>query len=186
MVVALVVYALTRPSPPERLATPAPTPPSVVAALADVPPSTFDTVGAQVTAKPTPAHRHLDSSSANPGSSSSGKPEVLFVGRRVLPVLRRRALAAHRRPVAVRPFQRAARHAVGGQLGLRQHPEASASRTPSFQSPYLSFVGVELYSDELNPDGTYMRIASLTPRRAPSSTDTAAPASRSNDADPLP
>jgi hypothetical protein len=158
-VVTLVIYAFTVPST-RSLVTPAPTPPSVVAALAGVPPSTFNTVGAQVTAKPTPLTppRILV---GQPRLELGGKPEVLFVGADYCPFC-----AAERWPLIV------ALSRFGRFSGLHDTQSAGSSvfaaiqgfsfQNVHFESPYLSFVGVELYSDELNPNGTYVRIASLT------------------------
>jgi uncharacterized protein DUF929 len=160
VVVALVVYALTRPPATPNTSTPAPTPTNVVTALGNVPPSMFDTVGAQITAKPTPltAPRLLV---GQPRLEQNGKPEVLFVGAGYCPFC-----AAERWPLIV------ALSRFGHFTGLHDTQSAGSSVFASiqtftfqdahFDSPYLSFVGVELYSNDLNPDGTYIRVASLT------------------------
>jgi hypothetical protein len=162
-VVTLVIYAFTVPST-RSLVTPAPTPPSVVAALADVPLSTFNAVGAQVTAKPTPL-TPPQILVGQPRLELSGKPEVLFVGADYCPFC-----ATERWPLIV------ALSRFGRFSGLHDTQSAGSSvfaaiqgfsfQNVQFQSPYLSFVGVELYSDELNPNGTYVRIASLTPQQS--------------------
>jgi hypothetical protein len=129
-----------------------------------VSPSTFNAVGAQVTAKPTPLTppRILV---GQPRLELGGKPEVLFVGADYCPFC-----AAERWPLIV------ALSRFGRFIGLHDTQSAGSSvfatiQAFSFQnvqleSPYLSFVGVELYSDELNPNGTYVRIASLTPQQS--------------------
>jgi Domain of unknown function (DUF929) len=159
-VIALVIYALTAQSATPSAVTPVPAPANVVHALAQVPPSTFDAVGAQVTAKPTPLTppRLL----AGQGRLAlDGKPEVLFIGAEYCPFC-----AAERWPLIL------ALSRFGRFSGLDDTQSAGSSvfssiQTFSFQnahfsSPYLAFVGTELYSNELNPNGTFMRIASLT------------------------
>jgi hypothetical protein len=160
VVVALVVYALTRPPATPNTATPATTPAGVVTALANVPPSMFDSVGAQITAKATPlvAPRVLV---GQPRLELDGKPEVLFVGAGYCPFC-----AAERWPLIV------ALSRYGHFTGLHDTQSAGSSvfasiQTFTFQdahydSPYLSFVGVELYSNVLNANGTFMRTESLT------------------------
>ncbi len=159
--VALVVYVFTRPPLAQSGGTSSPTPPSVVTALAHVPPSMFDSVGVDVTAKPTPLTppRVLV---GQPRLELGGKPEVLFVGAEYCPFC-----AAERWSLAV------ALSRFGRLRGLQDTQSAGGSvfagiQTFSFagtrlESPYLSFVGVELYSDELNADGSYARLESLTP-----------------------
>jgi Domain of unknown function (DUF929) len=162
-VVTLVIYAFTVPST-RSVINPAPTPPSVADALAHVSPSTFDTVGTQVTARPTPLTVPTILA-GQPRLELGGQPEVLFVGADFCPFC-----AAERWPLIV------ALSRFGHFSGLHDTQSAGSSvfssiQTFSFQdarfaSPYLSFVGVELYSDELNPDGTYARTAHLTPQQA--------------------
>lgn len=160
-VMALVVYVLTVPSSSQSAATPVPTPSTVVEQVSHVPASVFDAVGGQVTAKPTPLTppRVL---SGQPRLLVDGKPEVLFVGADYCPFC-----AAERWSLVV------ALSRFGRFTGLHDAQSAGSSVFSSiqtfsftgtgFESPYLSFVGVELYSDELEPDGNFARTATLTP-----------------------
>jgi Domain of unknown function (DUF929) len=162
-VVTLVIYAFTMPST-RSVITPTPTPPSVVDALAHVSPSTFDAVGTQVTAKPTPLTAPTILA-GQPRLALDGKPEVLFVGADYCPFC-----ATERWPLIV------ALSRFGHFSGLHDTQSAGSSvfsdiqtftfQNVGFTSPYLSFVAVELYSDELNPNGTYVRTATLTAQQA--------------------
>jgi len=158
-VVVLVVYALTN-APVTQLTThPAVTSSDVTTALDHVPPAVFDTVG--VTAPNVqlvaPAVLH-----GQPPLRSGGKPEVLYVGAEFCPFC-----GAERWPliVALSRFghftklynmQSAAQSVFSG---IQTFSFAGAS----YRSRYVSFTGVELYSDAVTANGTYARIATLSP-----------------------
>ena len=161
-VIVLVVYALTRPTTTQEAARRATTSPDVVAAMAKVPPSTFDAVGitspSNELTPPTVLHGQLP-------LTSQGKPEVLFVGTEFSPFC-----AAERWPLIV------ALSRFGHFATLYDTQSAPNSVFPDIQtfsfdgtsyvSPYLTFTGVELYSDTLNDQGTFTKIASLTPEQS--------------------
>ncbi|MBV8462362.1 MAG: DUF929 family protein [Acidimicrobiales bacterium] len=159
--IALVIYVFTRPPPTESGTSSLPTPPAVVSAVASVPASVFAAVGAQVTAKPTPlTPPHL--LTGQPRLVLHGKPEVLYVGAEYCPFC-----ATERWPLVV------ALSRFGHFTGLEDTQSAGTSVFASiqtfsfadtrFDSPYLSFTGVELYSDELDADGGYAKLDTLTP-----------------------
>jgi Domain of unknown function (DUF929) len=161
-VIVLVVYALTRPTTTQEAARRATTSPDVVAAMAKVPPATFDAVGitspSNELTPPTVLH-------GQPPLTSQGKPEVLFVGAEFCPFC-----AAERWPLIV------ALSRFGHFATLYDAQSAPNSVFPDIQtfsfdgasyvSPYLAFAGVELYSDTLTDQGTFTKIASLTPEQS--------------------
>ncbi len=161
-VVGLVAYALADTTPSGGVARPAPAPPGVVAALAAVPRATFDAVGgtaadAQLTA-PTVLH-------GQPALVADGKPEVLYVGSEFCPFC-----AAERWPLIV------ALSRFGHFTALDTMQSSANSLYPdlqtftfdgsSYDSRYLTFTGVELYSDTADTLGVYTRLDTLTPAQA--------------------
>ncbi len=161
-VVGLVAYALADTTPVGGVARPAPAPPGVMAALAAVPRATFDAVGgtaadAQLTA-PTVLH-------GQPALTAGGKPEVLYVGSEFCPFC-----AAERWPLIV------ALSRFGHFTALDTMQSSADSLYPdlqtftfagaSYDSRYLTFTGVELYSDTADSLGVYSRLATLTPAQA--------------------
>jgi hypothetical protein len=161
-VIALVTYALTDPPPTERAAQRAVVTPGVAAQLAKVPAAVFDTVGADPGATPLTAPTVL---AGQPLLRAGGKPEVLFVGAEYCPFC-----AAERWPLIV------ALSRFGRFTGLKDMQSAPQSVFPDTQtfsfvgatytSRYLTFAGVELYSDTIDAQGSFARIASLTPAQA--------------------
>jgi len=161
-VIALVTYALTDPTPRQQAVQRAATAPAVVAQLANVPMSVFDAVGTTVTDTTLTAPLVL---SGQPTLREAGKPEVLYVGAEYCPFC-----AAERWPLIV------ALSRFGHFAGLKNVQSAPLSVFPGIQSfsfvgsayssRYLAFTGVELYSDAVDTEGTFTRIATLTPVQA--------------------
>ena len=158
-VVALVTYALTHASSPTAPATPAVTSPAVLAALSSVPTSTFDAVGVTVSGT-TLTPPSLVTGPAPP--TVGGKPAVLFVGAEFCPFC-----AAERWPIVVA----LARFGRFTEL----HDSASAPQVVfpntstftfdgvGYSSRYVALTGVELYSGTAGADGTFTRLARLSP-----------------------
>jgi hypothetical protein len=161
-VVALVTYALTHVSSPTTPATPAVTSPAVLATLSTVPSSTFDAVGVSAPGTTLTAPTVIDGTAPR---SAGTKPDVLFVGAEFCPFC-----AAERWPLVVA----LARFGTFTEL----HDTSSAAQTvfadtPTFTfdevgytSRYVTLTGIELYSDTVGPDGTFTRLARLTPAEA--------------------
>jgi hypothetical protein len=161
-VIALVTYALTDPPPTERAAQRAVVAPGVAAELSRVPPAVFDTVGADPGDTPLTPPTVL---AGQPALRAGGKPEVLYVGAEYCPFC-----AAERWPLIV------ALARFGRFTGLKDMQSAPLSVFPDTQtfsfvgatytSRYLAFTGVELYSDDIDAQGSFARIATLTPAQA--------------------
>jgi thiol-disulfide isomerase/thioredoxin len=161
-VVGLVSYALTHVSTPATVTQTALTSPAVLATLSTVPAATFDAVGVTVPGTDLVAPQVL---TGQPTISSGGKPEVLFVGAEYCPFC-----AAERWPL-VTALARFGRFSV-------LHDATSSTQsvfpgTPTFSfhgvhytSAYVTFTGVELYSDQIGADGSFIRIATLTAAQA--------------------
>lgn len=161
-VVGLVAYALIHASSPATVTQTARTSPAVVSMLSTVPESTFDSVGVTVPGTSLTAPQVL---TGQPGLTSQGRPEVLAVGAEYCPFC-----AAERWPLVV-ALARFGRFTV-------LHDATSSTQsvfpgTPTFSfagvrysSAWITFTGVELYSDEVGADGTFIRIARLTPSQA--------------------
>ena len=161
-VVGLVTYALTHVSTPATVTQTALTSPAVLTTLSTVPTATFDAVGVSVPGVELTAPRVLV---GQPALTSGGRPEVLAIGAEFCPFC-----AAERWPLVV-ALARFGRFTV-------LHDATSATQsvfpgTPTFSfagvryvSRYLDFGGVELYSDQIGADGTFIRIATLTPSQA--------------------
>jgi hypothetical protein len=161
-VVVLIVYALTD-APVTQLTVHRVTASStVMAELSKVPQPVFDAVGATAPDAQLVAPTVL---TGQPPLRSSGKPEVLYVGAEYCPFC-----GAERWPliVALSRFGRFSR--------LKNMQSAPLSAFPGIQtfsfvgsdyaSRYVSFTGIELYSDALDAQGAFARIASLTPTQA--------------------
>ncbi len=159
-VVVLVVMALTEPTATvtviRRTSVPAP----VLAELRDIPPSTFDSIGVNggsVIPLVVPA-----TVGGQPPLTSAGKPEVLYVGAEFCSYC-----AAERWPlvVALSRFGRFSHLAEMRSSGSSVFPsiQTFSFEGSSYTSAYVTFVGVEEYSDVTGPAGTYTRVASLTP-----------------------
>jgi hypothetical protein len=161
-VIGLVTYALTHEATPATVTQTALTSPAVLATLSTVPATTFDTVGVTVPGVELTAPRVLV---GQPALTAHGRPEVLAIGAEFCPFC-----AAERWPLVV-ALARFGRFTV-------LHDATSATQsvfpgTPTFSfagvryvSRYVTFSGVELYSDQIGADGTFIRIATLTPSQA--------------------
>lgn len=163
VVVGLVTFALTRPEAPTATVAPAPGTSPAVATLATVPAATFDEVGG--TAPGTTLTPPTVAPAGAAALTQAGKPEVLFVGSEFCPFC-----AAQRWPLVVALLR------FGTFSVLHDSVSAADSVFPSLQtftfdavrysSPYLSFVGVEQYANQVGPDGTFLPLDSLTPSQA--------------------
>lgn len=161
-VVGLVAYALTHESSPTAPVTPAVTSPSVLATLSTVPASTFDAVGVSARGTTLTAPRVVSDPSP---PVAGGRPDVLFVGAEFCPFC-----AAERWPLVVA----LARFGTFTQLhDTSSSGQAVFANTPTFtfdkvgySSRYVTLTGVELFSDTTGPDGTFTRLARLTPAQA--------------------
>jgi len=161
-VVGLVTYALTHQSTPATVTQTARTSPAVLAQLSTVPTATFDQVGVTV---PGVALTAPVATPDQPPLTAGGRPEVLVVAAEYCPFC-----AAERWPLVV-ALARFGRFTV-------LHDASSSSQsvfpgTPTFSfahvgytSPYVTLTGVELFSSQVGPDGTFIRIATLTPAQA--------------------
>jgi len=160
-VVGLVTYALTHVSTPATVTQTARTSPDVLATLSTVPTTTFDQVGVTVPGvELTPPQVE-----SGPPLASGAKPEVLVIGAEYCPFC-----AAERWPLVV-ALARFGRFTV-----LHDATSATQSVFPDtatfsfagvrFSSRYVTLTGVELYSDQVGADGTFIRIATLDPAQA--------------------
>ena len=158
-VTALLVYTLTDTPPTTRVVNRAETAPDVLRTLASEPVATFDAVG--VTA-PNTGLTPPTVVTGQPAMYSEEKPDVLFVGSEYCPFC-----AAERWPLvlALSRF---------GTFGVLHDMESSTTSVfpglqsfsffdASYTSPYLTFTGVELYSDVAAANGVFTKISSLTP-----------------------
>jgi len=161
-VIALVTYALTDSPVTLRAVQRTTAAPEVVAQLAKVPTSVFDAVGATAPDTTLAAPTVV---TGQPVLQSGGKPVVLYVGAEYCPFC-----AAERWPLIV------ALSRFGQFAGLKTMQSAPLSVFPGTQtfsfvgaaytSRYLAFTGVELYSDAIDAQGSFARIATLTPVQA--------------------
>jgi hypothetical protein len=161
-VIGLVVYALTRTTPAPRAVERTMTADDVVSAVSKVPPAVFDAVGVT-----SPGAQLVPPTLlvGQPALQVSGKPVVLYVGAEFCPFCGSERWALI---VALSRF--------GQFSSLRNMQSAQSSAFPGIQtfsfvgtgysSRYLAFSGVELYSDAINDDGSFTRIARLTPAQA--------------------
>jgi len=161
-VIGLVVYALTRTTATPRTVERTMTADDVVSAVSKVPPAVFDAVGVS-----SPAAQLVPPTVlvGQPPLQVSGKPEVLYVGAEFCPFCGSERWALI---VALSRF--------GHFSALRNMQSAPASVYPgiqtfsfvgaSYRSRYLAFSGVELYSDAVDDDGAFTRIARLSPAQS--------------------
>lgn len=157
-VIGLVTYALTDPTPRQQAVQRSAAGPGVMSQVTRVPASVFDTVGVTAPDTTLTAPAVL---SDQPPLRAAGKPEVLYVGAEYCPFC-----AAERWALIV------ALSRFGHFAGLKNMQSASLSVFPDVQtfsfvgstysSRYLTFAGVELYSDEVDAEGSFIRIATLT------------------------
>ncbi len=160
--VALVTYALTRSTTPASVARPSVTSADVVATLAGVTPSTFDSVGVTVPGTTLTAPVVLNGQTP---LSRGGRPEVLFVGSEYCPFC-----AAERWPliVALDRFGRfgTLHNSQSAPLSVFSGIQSFSFVGTTYSSRYVTLTGVELYSDQTGPDGTFTRISRLDPGEA--------------------
>jgi len=160
--VALVTYALTRSTTPASVARPSVTSADVVATLAGVTPSTFDSVGVTVPGTTLTAPVVL---SGQPPLARDGRPEVLFVGSEYCPFC-----AAERWPliVALDRFGKfgTLHNSQSAPLSVFSGIQSFSFVGTTYSSRYVTLTGVELYSDQTGPDGTFTRISRLDPGEA--------------------
>ena len=161
-VVTLVTYALTHVSSPSTPVQPAVTSPAVLATLSSVPSSTFDAVG--VTAPGTTLSAPTVVAPPVP-LTVLGKPEVLFVGSEFCPFC-----AAERWPlvVALARFGTFTELHDGSSAAQTVFPNTSTFTFDGvgYTSRYVALTGVELFSGTSGADGTFTRLARLTPGQA--------------------
>jgi hypothetical protein len=155
--VALIVYALTGPTASPGTVHRASTSGAVIADLHDVPAPVFDSVG--VTANtalvvPTVVTRQ-------PPLEAAGKPEVLFVGAEFCPFC-----GAERWPliVALSRFGRFTKlnNMQSAQLSVFPGVQTFTFVGMSYSSRYVTFTGIELYSDSADDQGAFSPITALT------------------------
>jgi hypothetical protein len=161
-VIALVTYALTDPKPTPQAVQRTVAAPNVMAQVARVPASVFDTIGVTAPETTLAAPEVL---SGQPALKAAGKPEVLYVGAEYCPFC-----AAERWPLVV------ALSRFGHFSRLKNMQSAPLSVFPDIQtfsfvgstysSRFLAFSGVELYSDAVDAQGAFTRIATLAPVQA--------------------
>jgi hypothetical protein len=161
-VIALVIYALSgSPAPPgvvHRSATSA----EVLAEVTRVPASVFDAVGVSAPgtrlAVPTVVH-------GQPALGAAGRPEVLYVGAEFCPFC-----GAERWPlvVALSRFGRFTRldNVQSAPNSVFAGIQSFTFVGSSYTSRYLTFTGLEVYSDSVDASGAFTRIASPTPAQA--------------------
>ena len=161
-VVGLVTYALTHVATPATVTQTAVTSPVVLTALSTVPAARFDQIGVTVPGTELTAPRVV---AGQPALTSRGRPEVLVVGAEFCPFC-----AAERWPLVV-ALARFGRFTVLHDATSSNQSVFPGTTTFSFAgvrytSAYVSLTAVELFSDQIGPDGTFIRIATLTPAEA--------------------
>jgi hypothetical protein len=161
-VIVLVTYALTRKTTPAAVTPQPPSSPAIVAQMAKVPADTFDDVGVSspgfALTPPTVLH-------GQPKLTADGKPEVLWVGSEFCPFC-----AAERWPliVALSRFGRFTTlyNTVSSANSVFPGIQSFSFDDATYSSRYLTFTGVELFSNTLTAGGSYQRIARLAPGQA--------------------
>lgn len=160
--VGLVTYALTHESSPATVAQTSLTSPAIVSTLATIPTATFDTVGVTVPGITLTAPQVL---SGQPALTAQGRPQVLFVGSEFCPFC-----AAERWPlvVALARFGRFTElhDATSSSLSVFPGTATFSFAGSRYTSPYLTFTGIERYSDQVGADGSFTRVAGLTSAQA--------------------
>ena len=158
-VVALVVYALTGPSDSLGVVRRATASDTMVAEVTRIPASVFDTIGVDAPTTPLVAPSVLE---GQPPLNAKGKPEVLFIGAEFCPFC-----GAQRWPliVALSRFGHFATltNMQSAQLSVFPNIQTFSFVGTTYASRYVSLTGVELYSDAVNAQGAFSRIATLTP-----------------------
>ncbi|HEX3980967.1 MAG TPA: DUF929 family protein [Acidimicrobiales bacterium] len=161
-VVVLIVYALTDAPVTQLTVHRATASSTVMAELAKVPLSVFDAVGATAPDAQLVAPTVL---TGQPPLKSAGKPEVLYVGAEYCPFC-----GAERWPliVALSRFGRFSRlkNMQSAPLSVFPGIQTFSFVGATYTSPYVSFTGVELYSDALDAQGAFARIAHLSPTQS--------------------
>jgi hypothetical protein len=159
-VVALVTYALTDATPAQQVAHPPATPTGTLAQLASVPLATFDEVG--ITTTPPTTLEAPTVLKGQPPLLARGRPEVLFVGAEFCPFC-----AAERWPlvVALSRFGRFTRlyDTVSSPASVFPGIQTFTFTGSVYSSRYVTLTGVELFSNGTDADGSFARIATLTP-----------------------
>jgi Domain of unknown function (DUF929) len=158
-VIALLVYALTDVPVTLRVVHRTETSTDMLRSLASVPQSVFDQVGITAPSADLQPPRQLV---GQPPLTATGKPEVLFIGTEYCPFC-----AAERWPLIV------ALSRFGTFERLYDMQSSTTSVFPAiesfsffdvaYSSAYLSFTGVEVYSNVTASDGAFGRIAELSP-----------------------
>jgi Domain of unknown function (DUF929) len=181
-VVVLIVYALTDAPVTQLTVHRATASNTVMAELNKVPLSVFDEVGASAPDAQLVAPTLL---TGQPPLKSAGKPEVLYVGAEYCPFC-----GAERWPliVALSRFGRFSRLKNMQSAPLSVFPDIQTFSFvgAAYTSPYVSFTGVELYSDALDAQGTFARIANLTPTQSALVARYGTPGGSSGSTGPLP
>ena len=161
-VVGLVTYALTHVASPTAPAQPAVTSPAVLATLSSVSASTFDTVGVTVPGTVLTPPTVVTGQAL---VTARGKPQILFVGAEFCPFC-----AAERWPLVVALARfgtfTTLHDAVSAPLTVFPTTSTFTFAGVAYQSRYVTLTGIELYSVTTGPDGTYTRLARLTPAQA--------------------
>ncbi|HEX4244152.1 MAG TPA: DUF929 family protein [Acidimicrobiales bacterium] len=157
-VIALVVVALTTTTTTLVIHRPL-APESVVRQIADVTQTTFNGVGVNSPTIPLVPPVLMQ---GQPGLTASGKPEVLYVGAEYCDFC-----AAQRWALVV------ALSRFGTFTGLRDMQSSTTSAFPevesfsfdgaTYRSPYVTFTGIEEYSNAPGTNGVFTRIAYPTP-----------------------
>ena len=134
----------------------------MLAALSSVPTSVDDAAGAGTAATPLTPPVLLG---GQPPLESTGKPEVLFVGAEYCPFC-----AAERWPLIL-ALSRFGRFSVLHNVQSAPSDVFSGLQSFSFvrssySSRYVSFTGIELYSNTVDAQGGFAKIGSLNPGQA--------------------
>ena len=144
--------AAARPSRPRRRTAPTAVVPGVTGVSLD----TFNTVGAGTIQTPPTPMKNAEAITAD------GKPQGALHRCRVLPVLRRRAVADGRGAVPVRHLQRPRHHLVV-RLGHRpQHRRRCPSTARRTRATSSSFTGYETTTNQQQADGSYPPLDTLS------------------------
>jgi hypothetical protein len=161
-VVVLIVYALTDAPVTQLTVHRVTTSSSVMAEVAKVPLPVFDAVGGTAPGTQLVPPTVL---TGQPPLKSVGKPEVLYVGAEYCPFC-----GAERWPliVALSRFGRFSRlkNMQSAPLSVFPGIQTFSFVGATYTSRYVSFTGVELYSDALDAQGAFARIATLSPTQA--------------------
>ena len=160
--VGLVTYALVHPASPAAAFQPAVTSPAVLATLSTIPLATFDGVGVTVPGVDLiPPQVVAD----QPAPAVGGKAAVLVVGAEFCPFC-----AAERWPVVI-ALSRFGRFTVLHDASSATQSVFPGTATFSFRnarytSALVAFTGIELYSDQIGPDGSFTQTTSLSASQA--------------------